>query len=145
MSQVEFTGKAMTISVAGGTTLEGVLKVTINEQSGPDIEQLDVTVSGDSTYTYLADPLGSKGDPKATLTISVQDSTISYAETKATKLLPAGGAVVFAAGVTQYDNTWSHAGMVLTKRTHKISWAPPYATCELVYEANSLGTWANVA
>jgi hypothetical protein len=145
MGQTEFTGKAMTVSVATGTTLEGVTKVTINEVGGPDIDQLDATVSGDSAYTYLADPLGAKGDPKATLTITCQDSSVSYADSKATKLLPAGGAVAFAAGVTQYDNTWAHAGMTLTKRTTKITWAPPIATVELVYEANSLGTWAAVA
>lgn len=145
MSQTEFTGKAMTVSVAGGTTLEGVTKVAINEDGGPDIEQLDVTVNGDTTYTYIPDPLGSKGNPKATLTITVQDSAVSYADNKATKLLPAGGAVVFAAGVTTNDNTWSHGGMTLTKRTHKITWASPIATCELVYEANSLGTWGSVA
>ena len=68
--QTEFTGKDMTVSVAGGTTLDGVTKVTINEDGGPDVEQLDATVSGDSVYTYLADPLGSKGNPKATVTIT---------------------------------------------------------------------------
>ena len=90
MAQVEFTGKDMTVSVAGGTTLDGVTKVTINEDGGPDVEQLDATVSGDSVYTYLADPLGSKGNPKATVTITVQDSTVRYTDNKATKLLAAG-------------------------------------------------------
>ena len=145
MGQTEFTGKAMTVSVAGGTTLDGVTKVTINEDGGPDVEQLDATVSGDSVYTYQADPLGSKGNPKATVTITVQDSTVSYTDNKATKLLPAGGALVFAAGVTTNDNTYSHAGMVLTKRAHKITWGSPIAMCELVYEANTLGTYGSVA
>lgn len=145
MAQVEFTGKDMTVSVAAGTTLDGVTKVTINEDGGPNVEQLDATVSGDSVYTYLADPLGSKGNPKATVTITVQDSTVSYTDNKATKLLAAGGALVFAVSTTTDDNTYSHAGMVLTKRTHKITWGSPIATCVLVYEANTLGTWASVA
>lgn len=144
MAQTEYTGKDMTISVAGGTTLEGVTKVTINEEGGPDVEQLDITRAGHTAYTYLADPLGTKGDPKSTLTIEVQDSSVSYTDNKATKLLPAGGAVAFAAGDTANDNTWDHAGMTLTKRTHKITWASPIATCTLVYEANSLGTWGDV-
>lgn len=142
--QTEFTGKDMTITVQADKVLAGVQKVVINEDGGPDIEQLDATVSGDSVYTYLADPLGSAGNPKATVTITVQDSTVSYADALATKLLPAGGAVTFSSGGTSGDNVWSHAGMVLTKRTHKITWGSPLATCELVYEANTLGTWSSV-
>ena len=42
--------------------LEGITKVTINEDGGPDVEQLDITRSGHTAYTYLADPLGTKGD-----------------------------------------------------------------------------------
>ena len=78
------------------------------------------------------------------MTITVQDSTVSYTDNKATKLLPAGGAVAFAAGVTVNDNQWTHAGMTLTKRTHRITYGSPIATCELVYEANTLGAWEDV-
>lgn len=144
MAQTEFTGKAMTLTVATSVVLEGITKVTINEDGGPDVEQLDSTVSGDTAYTFMADPLGSKGAPKATLTITLQDSAVSYADNKATKLAAAGGSVAFAAGVTTDDNTWAHAGMTLSKRTTKITWGSPIATCELTYEANSLGTWSDV-
>jgi hypothetical protein len=144
MSQTEFTGKDMTLTVATSIVLEGITKVTINEDGGPEVEQLDATVSGDSTYTYIADPLGSKGAPKATLTVTLQDSSVSYADNKATKLAAAGGSVAFAAGGTANDNEWAHAGMTLSKRTTKITWGSPIATCELTYEANSLGTWGDV-
>jgi hypothetical protein len=144
MSQTEYTGKDMTLTVATSIVLEGITKVTINEDGGPEVEQLDATVSGDSTYTYLADPLGSKGAPKATLTVTLQDSSVSYADNKATKLAAAGGSVAFAAGGTANDNEWAHAGMTLSKRTTKITWGSPIATCELTYEANSLGTWGDV-
>jgi hypothetical protein len=145
LAQTEFTGKDMTLSVAGGTSLAGLVSVTINEDGGPDTEQLDATVCGDSTYTYIPDPLGGKGSPKSTLTIMCQDSCEAFATNVLQTLVHAGGAVAFAAGVTQYDNTWVHAGMTLSKRTTKITYASPIATCELVYEANSLGTWGSVA
>lgn len=144
MAQTEFTGKDMTLTVATNVTLEGVTKVTINEDGGPDVEQLDSTRSGHTAYTFLADPLGSKGAPKATLTVTLQDSAVSYADNKATKLAAAGGSVAFAAGQTANDNEWAHAGMTLSKRTTKITWGSPIATCELVYEANSLGAWGDV-
>lgn len=144
MAQTEYTGKDMTLTVATSIALEGITKVTINEEGGPDIEQLDSTRSGHTAYTYMADPLGSKGDPKATLTITLQDSTVSYADNKATKLAAAGGSVAFAAGSTTNDNTWTHTAMTLTKRVTKITWGSPIATCELTYEANALGTWGDV-
>ena len=123
MAQTEYTGKDMTLTVATSIALEGITKVTINEEGGPDIEQLDSTRSGHSAYTYMADPLGSKGDPKATLTITLQDSSVSYADNKATKLAAAGGSVAFAAGCTANDNTWTHTAMTLTKRVTKITGA----------------------
>jgi hypothetical protein len=144
VAQQEFTGKDMTLTVATNVVLEGITKITINEDGGPDVEQLDNTRSGHTAYTFMADPLGSKGAPKATLTVTLQDSAVSYADNKATKLLAAGGSVAFAAGVTADDNEWAHSAMTLTKRTTKITWGSPIATCELVYEANALGTWGSV-
>jgi hypothetical protein len=145
VGQVEFTGKDMTLTVATSVVLEGITKVTINEDGGPDVEQLDATVSGDSAYTFIADPLGSKGAPKATLTVTLQDSSVSYADNKATKLAAAGGSVTFAAAQVANDNSWAHTAMTLSKRTTKITWGSPIATCELVYEANTLGTWGDKA
>ena len=82
----EYTGKGMTLSVAGGTTLEGITKVEINDEGPPAVEQLDTTASADSTYTSIPQPLGGKGAPKATVKVTVQALKVGYADSKASKL-----------------------------------------------------------
>jgi hypothetical protein len=141
----EYTGKGMTISVAGGTALDGITKVEINDEGAPAAEQLDSTASADATYTTIPQPLGGKGAPKATVKITLQDSAVSYTDNKATKLAPnVKAALTFAASATSNDDKYDHATMELIDRTTTITWAAPIATIVLTYAANTNGTWGSV-
>lgn len=141
MPQNEFTGKNMTFTW-NSVTFDGITKVTVNENDGPDAEQIDVTVSGDTTYTYITDPLGSKGDDKTTVTVEMWASTASYADNKNTKHAFNSAAT----GVFEQDssvangNVYTNTALELTSRSTKIPY-DGYATCTLVFEANQLGSW----
>lgn len=145
MAQVEFTGKTMTF-VFDSKTLGGLQRVEINEDNGDTPESLDVTVYGDATYTYLADPLGAKGSEKVTVTVVLQDSTQSVDDALQTTIAfnTAATATFCSEPGTANTNQWDHAALSLTKRVTEI----PYdaiATCTLTFEANSLGTWSGPA
>ena len=145
MSQTEFTGRLMEV-VHGTYTIEALNKVSLTESDGPDAEQLDVTVVGDTAYTKIADPLGAKGSDKTSLVCTCWASTASYADSKNSKIpfnTPASTTFDMAKGVTN-ANTLTHTTLQLTKRVTKIPWKE-YATVELTFEANALGTWDSPA
>ena len=144
MAQTEFTGRTYTV-VHGAFPLEGVLDVRIEQTGGPEPEQKEVTVAGDSVYTYIPDPLGSKGSGKVKLTVIVQASLNAYADSKATKIPFNTGATTTVAwepgtaNTNQFDDS-----MELTERTTEI----PYdalAKTTLVFEANGVGAWTGPA
>ena len=141
MAQTEYTGRLMEV-IYGAYTLEGLTKVELTSEDGPDAEQLDVTVYSDSTYTFLTDPLGSKGDDKSTLVATCWASTASFADSKATKIpLNTESLTTFdMAKNTASANTWSLATLQLTGRVTEIAY-DAYATVALTFEANALGTW----
>lgn len=141
----EYTGKGMTLSVAGGTALEGILSVNIDDAPGPAIAQLPATAATDSTYVTIAQPLGSAGRAKATMTVKLQDSTVSYADSKAALLaFNTPGVVAFAAGVVANDDKWDHTTLELLDRTTTITWEKPIATIDLTFGADGNGTWGSV-
>lgn len=147
MAQTEYTGRLIEfIWDTGGTpkTLAGLKRVEVDESDGPDAEQLDVTVALDNVYTFLTDPLGAKGDDKATVTVELQDSTQAVDDSMQTTIaFNTAAAVSFdtSKGVTN-ANEWTHSTLELTKRVTKIMWAD-FATCTLTLEANALGTWGS--
>lgn len=145
MAQTEYTGKLMEVT-HGTYTLEALTKVELNEEDGPEAEQLDVTVYGDSSYTFLADPLGAKGNDKATLTATCWASTASYADSKASKIpLDTEAETVFdTAKGTATANTYTHTTLRLTNRRTEIPF-DGFATHVLTFEANALGTWTGPA
>ena len=144
--QTEFTGLNQTFTW-NSVTLEGLRKVTLVEDDGAAVEQLDATTCTDSTYTYIADPLGAKGNPTVTVTVELQDSTAAYADNKQTKLaFNSKQAAIWAmAPATGTANQYDHAALELTSRTTEITWTEPYAVCTLVFEGTALGTWSGPA
>jgi hypothetical protein len=147
VAQTEFVGTTYTV-VHGTYTLEAILDVKITVKGGPDAEQKDVTASGDSVYTYLADPLGPKGSATSTLVVTCQASTASYGDSKNSKipLNTAASTVVAWQPATANANEWTHATLQLTKRVHKIPFkGTNLATVELTFEANGAGTWDSPA
>ncbi len=145
MAQTEFTGKLMSFTYAT-KKLTGLLKVSVPEDDAPPAEPIDVTTDTDSAYTTIPDPLGAKGSKKCKVTVTVQDSTASYADLTNTKFAfntPATGIFDMAVGVAT-ANTWTHTALELTERTTEIPW-DAYATCVLVFEANSVGAWTGPA
>lgn len=145
MAQVEFTGQKMT-ATAGIITLEGVTRIVINDVGAPVPEAFDVTVVADGTYTFLEDPLGGKGAPKATVTVTCQASTASLADGKAASVaFNTPAAFLVESGQTPTDNTWAHTTTELVKRVTKITWGAPVATVELTFQANTCGTWGTHA
>lgn len=145
MAQTEFTGRLMEV-VHGTYTLEALTKVDLSSEDGPDAEQLDVTVVGDTVYTFLTDPLGAKGSDKSKLVATCFASTASYADSKASKIpfnTPASTVFDMAKG-TATANTWTLATLELTERVTEGAW-DAYATVALTFEANALGTWSSPA
>ena len=123
-------------------SLTGLQSVSIEDSAMPTIEQLDKTTASSSAYEYVADPMGSKGTPNATIVVTCFDSTVGIADTQghhfelsATKT----GAVAFASGVAG-DDKYTHAAMYLTKRVTTIP-HDGLATVELTFAANTNGTW----
>lgn len=144
MSQLEYTGKDMTLTW-NSVTFEGLTRVALTTEDGPDAEQIDVTVSGDTAYTYLTDPLGAKGDDKSSLVVTCWASTASYADSKNTAhALNSAQTGTFDTSTTTNANEWECTTLELTKRVTRIPWAG-YATCEMTFEANDLGTWDSPA
>lgn len=142
----EYTGKGMTLNVATGTTLDGITKVSIKDDSAPSPAQLDTTAATDAAYTSIPDPLGGKGSAKATVTVTMQASTVSYADNKAAKLAAnTPGTLVFAAGIVTNDDTYTNTTMELLDRTTTITWDSPVATVELIFGSNANGAWGSVA
>jgi len=151
MAQTEFTGRLMELlwdTEANLVTFAGLTRVEINESDGPDAEQLDVTVAGDGAYTWLTDPLGSKGDDKTTVTATIWASTIAMDD-----ITIAGSHIAFNAADqlvldmakgTATANTYTHLTMQLTKRVTEIPF-DAYATQTLTFEANALGAWTSPA
>ncbi len=143
MAQTEFVGLNQTFSW-NAVPLEGIRKVTLVEDDGPSVEQLDVTTCTDSAYTFLADPLGAKGNPTVTLTVELQDSYMSFADNKQTKFaFNSKQAVVWCMEpATTKANQYDHAALELTSRTTEIFW-DQYAVCTLVFEGTVVGTWSS--
>jgi hypothetical protein len=145
MGQTEFTGRLQEV-VHGTYTIESLTKVALTETDGPDAQQIDVTVKGDTTYTKISDPLGSQGQDKTSLVCSCWASTASYADSKNSKipLNTAASTTYDMAKGTANANTLTHTTLQLTKRVTTIQWRE-FATQELTFEANALGTWDSPA
>ena len=149
MAQTEYTGRTMTFAF-GAVTSEGLTKVDITENDGPDAEQLDVTVFGDLTYTFITDPLGSKGMNKATIVATHWASLNSFADSKSTSIAFNTAAVaIFDSATTATANLYTHGiapneTLELVNRRTEIPF-DAYATCTLTFEGNALGVWTGPA
>jgi hypothetical protein len=163
MSQTEYTGKDMAFTwdadASYGTQvkkeLAGLLSVTISDENGPAPERIDVSVASDSCYTFLTDPLGSKGGDKCSVTVVLQDSNESVDDAlqttipfntdpnslTATSVTKQDVSFETAAGTTT-SNQWDHSAVILTSRVTEIPFNA-YATCTLTFEANSVGAWSS--
>lgn len=149
MGQTEFTGRLAEVSFdpgAGAIAFEGLLNGTISETGKGSVEQFDVTVYGDSAYTFLSDPLGPKGAPKCTVTITLQDSVNSKDDGKQTTIAlnDTGTLLVDMAKGTANAQTWTHTDIELVRRETIIPF-DAIATCVLTFEANELGAWDSPA
>ena len=71
MAHEEYTGKstATSITVGAADIPTGWRRITITEVGGPAKDQLDITTAGDAAYSYMDDPLGSKGQPSCTVQV----------------------------------------------------------------------------
>ena len=118
--------------------------MTLVEDDGPSVEQLDVTTCTDSAYTFLADPLGAKGNPTVTMTVELLDAYDSYNLELQTKFpFNSKQAVVWCMEpATTKANQYDHAALELTSRTTEIFW-DQYAVCTLVFEGTVVGTWSS--
>jgi hypothetical protein len=145
MAQLEFTGLNQTFSW-NSVPLEGVRKVTLVEEGGPAVEQLDVTTCTDSAYTFIPDPLGAKGNPTVTMTVELQDSYASYADNKQTDFAfnDKQAVIWMQQPATGTANQYDHTALELTSRTTEIFW-DQYAVCTLVFEGTVVGTWSSPA
>lgn len=97
MAHEEYTGKSAgtTITLAGASIPTGWRQIVITEKGGPATEQLDITTAGDSAYTFMDDPLGSKGQASCTVQMSGFLSVTDFTDNGLTsKAIDSTGAVV---------------------------------------------------
>lgn len=142
MAFTVYTGKGMTLS-ADAHNLTGLTEVSIEDAAKPAVERLDKTTAASSAYEFMDDPLGPKGDPKATVIVRCNDSTVGVADTQGHHLtLGASMAIAFVAGAAGSDK-YDHATMRLQKRVTRCP-HDGLATVELTFEALTLGTWGTV-
>jgi len=143
--QTEYTGRLLEV-VHGAFTLEGLTKVSLSEEDGPDAEQLNMTRALHTEYTFMTDPLGSKGDDKTTLTATCWASSASYADSKATAIpfnTAASTVLDTAKGVTT-ANTYTNTVLELVERRTDGAW-DAYTQVTLTFSANALGAWTGPA
>ena len=70
MTHTLYTGKSGgTVVKFNNVTIPGWRKITITEKGRPLPTPIDVTVAGDSVYTFIDDPLGGKGNASASTSI----------------------------------------------------------------------------
>lgn len=149
MPQTEFTGRIAEVSFdpgAGAIVFAGLLNGTITETGKDATEQLDVTTYGDANYTFLPDPLGPKGNAKARVVITLQDSTQTVDDNMQTTISfnDTGTLLVDMAKGTGTANHYTHTSMELIERVTTIP-LDALATCMLTFEANSVGAWTGPA
>lgn len=146
MAHTNYVGYGQTLTW-NSVALIGLTGTDLSETGVPPIEQIDTTDCSDTTYTTMADPYGGKGDPKVTLTATLQDSTASFADTKQTTLaFNSKQAAIWATQPgTSTANQYDHAALELTARTTEITWTEPYAVCTLVFEGTAVGVWSGPA
>jgi len=71
MAHTPYTGKSGgTVANIGADAIARWRELVIAETGRPVSEQMDVTDSADSSWTFLADPLGGKGTPSCTITVN---------------------------------------------------------------------------
>ena len=141
MTHTPFTGKNMTFTF-DSVKLEKVKKVDLTETGGPDAEQMETTAAPDTERQFIADPLGSKGRPTASIAVSTWASLHSYGDGKGSAIAlndPATAVFDQALG-TANANTYTHSALELTARTTEGAW-DEFATQDLTFEANGLGAW----
>lgn len=143
MAHSPHTGKSMTISFGAGlTAFPGVTRIVISERAAPLPEELDNTKAGDSTYSTMPDPLGGKGAPLTSITISGLASLSDYGDSGifAETLNATEDTVVMPTGNTATNNKFSATQMELVgvTRTDDIRERAVYtATLEL----EGTGAW----
>lgn len=71
MAHEEYTGKSAgsSITLGGASIPTGCRQITITERGGPAAESLDITTAGDAAYSFMADPLGAKGQASCTVQV----------------------------------------------------------------------------
>lgn len=147
MAQNEFFGTTYAVT-HGAYTLEGILDVQVDQKGGPEPEQVDITRSGHTKYTYIPHPLGSAGQAVVTLTVICQASTASYADSKAAAIPgnTAAATKVEWKPATANANEFNHTTLELIQRTTKIKYAgKELATVTFVFEGNGAGAWTSPA
>lgn len=139
MAFTVYTGKGMTFSW-DAHSLTGLQSVSIEDAGKPNVEQLDKTIATSSAYEYMSDPLGAKGDDKATVVVKCLDSTVGITDTQGCHFtLGAAAAVAFASGGAGTDK-YEHTALYLQKRVTTVP-HDGLAEIELTFESNDLGTW----
>lgn len=142
MAHEEYTGKSggTTITFGGAGIPTGWRKITITETGGPAPEQLDKTHAGDSTYSYMADPLGSKGAKSCTVQVEGFLSVTDYAENGISKsAMDATGEVIVIKKTA--EDTWTLAGMIFRSFNTSAPFAGVVPYAATFAHDSSAGAW----
>lgn len=142
MAHTPYTGKSVgTLLTWNALAVPGWKRVVIEETAGPLPEQIDKTTAADAAYAKMADPLGSKGSAKTTITIDGLSSKPDVADTGLfSHAMDDAQAFVYQAASGAGKDKFTVTPLLKRRsRPAEITTLVPYT---LVLEYEGAGTWA---
>ena len=143
MAHEEYTGKSggTTITFAAASIPTGWRKITITETGGPAPDQLDTTTAGDAAYSYMTDPLGSKGAVSCTVQVEGFLSVTDYNDIGITKsAIDSTGEVIIIKKTA--EDTWTQAAMIFRSFNTEAPFAGVVPYTATFAHDSSAGAWS---
>ncbi len=141
MAHTPYTGKSVGVLLTwNAVAVPKWKKLVIDEQAGPLPAQLDKTNAASSGYESFEDPMGSKGNPKTTVTIDGLASKTDVADTGVfSHAMNDAHALVFQAATgAGHDKFTITPELTKRSRPAEIGTLTPYT---LTFELEAAGTW----
>jgi hypothetical protein len=142
MAFTPYTGKsAGAAATFAGTPIPPWKEIRIQEDGKPQTGTIDTTDADSTAYEFVPDPLGGKGTPKTTVTISGNLSKQDYADSGLTSWTAgATGTLIFRKGAGAGKDEFT-----LAAEFKGLQARHPHAEVvgyTLRFEANAAGAWA---
>ena len=143
MAFTPYTGKQYGATVTfNSLPILGWQEIVIKEDGKPLADQQDITTAASSAFAYQADPLGGKGTPKTTVTVSglLARTDFSGADGITDFALNSTYNLIVRKGTGAGKDTFTES-MTLIDRSDNHAHAGKFVDYSLTFEANSAIAW----